>query len=47
MHVYANYYKKIYFFSLLYTRRNRNSTNFENKNIKKSEFYNKDIKYLI
>ena len=28
----------------MYTRRNKNSTNFENKNIKKSEFYNKDIK---
>ena len=28
----------------MYTRGNKNSTNFENKNIKKSEFYNKDIK---
>ena len=40
-----------YFYFFLYcmnrnsmNRMNRNSINFDNKNIKKSEFYNKDIK---
>ena len=36
--------KKIYFFSLLYIRINKKSINFENKNIKKSDFYNKNKK---
>ena len=45
MHVYPNYYQKIFtFFLYLYIRMNRNSINFDNKNIKKSEFYNKDVK---
>ena len=43
MHVYRNYYKKnFYFFSLLYIRMNGNSINFDNKNIEKSDFYNKN-----
>ena len=47
MHVYPNYHQKIFtFFLYLYIRMNRNSINFDNKNIKKSEFYNKDIKIL-
>ena len=32
------------FFSLLYIRMNRNSINFDNKNIEKSDFYNKNRK---
>ena len=37
-----NYYKKtFYFFSLLYIRMN---INFDNKNVKKSNFYNKNKK---
>ena len=36
--------KKIYFFSLLYIRMNGKSINFDNKNIKKSDFYNKNKK---
>ena len=45
MHVYPNYYKKMfYFFSLLYIRMNRNRINFDNKNIEKSDFYNKNKK---
>ena len=32
--------KKFYFFSLLYMRMNGKNINFENKNIKKSDFYN-------
>ena len=45
MHTYPNYYKKIfYFFSLLYIRMNRNSINFDNKNIEKNDFYNKNKK---
>ena len=45
MHVYRNYYKKVfYFFSLLYIRMNGNSINFDNKNIEKSDFYNKNKK---
>ena len=45
MHVYPNYYKKFfYFFSLLYIRMNGNSINFDNKNIEKSDFYNKNKK---
>ena len=40
-----NYYEKIfYFFSLLYIRMKGKSINFNNKNIKKSDFYNKNIK---
>ena len=39
MHVYPNY-----FFSLLYIRMNGKSINFNNKNIKKSDFYNKNKK---
>ena len=38
--------KKSYFFSLLYIRMNRKSINFENKNIKKSDFYNKNKKNI-
>ena len=45
MHTYPNYYKKIfYLFSLLYIRMNRNSINFDNKNIEKNDFYNKNKK---
>ena len=44
MHVYPNCYKKNYFFSLLHIRMNGKSINFNNKNIKKSDFYNKNIK---
>ena len=45
MHVYPNYYKFFfYFFSLLYIRMNGNSINFDNKNIEKSDFYNKNKK---
>ena len=33
-----------YFFTLLYIGMNRNSINFDNKNIEKSEFYNKNKK---
>ena len=36
--------KKFYFFSLLYIRMNGKSINFDNKNIKKSDFYNKNKK---
>ena len=36
--------KKIYFFSLLYVRMNGKSINFDNKNIKKSDFYNENKK---
>ena len=40
-----NYYKKnFYFFSLLYIIMNGNSINFDNKNIEKSDFYNKNKK---
>ena len=39
MHVYPNYYKKIfYFFSLSYIRMNGKNINFNNKKIKKSTF---------
>ena len=45
MRVYHNYYKKnVYFFSLLYIRMNGKNINFDNKNIKKSDFYNKNKK---
>ena len=45
MHVYSNYYKKIfYFFSLPYIRM---SINFDNKNIKKATSTIKTKKYLI
>ena len=36
--------KKVYFFSLLYIRMNGKNINFDNKNIKKSNFYNKNKK---
>ena len=36
--------KIFYFFSLLYIRMNGKSINFDNKNIKKSDFYNKNKK---
>ena len=36
--------KSFTFFLYCIIRMNRNSINFDNKNIKKSEFYNKDIK---
>ena len=40
-----NYYKFFFdFFSLLYIRMNGKSINFNNKNITKSDFYNKNIK---
>ena len=40
-----NYYKKTFtFFSLLCIRMNRKNINFNDKNIKKSDFYNKNIK---
>ena len=39
MHVYPNYYKKVfYFFYLLYIRINGENINFNNKNIKRSDF---------
>ena len=38
--------KKIYFSSLLYVRMNENKMNFDNKNIKKSDFYNKSKKII-
>ena len=45
MYVYPNYYKKFfYFFSLPYIRMNRKSINFDNKNIKQSNLYNKNKK---
>ena len=45
MHVYSNYYKKIfYFFSSQSIRTTGNSINFDDKKIKKSDFYkNKKI----
>ena len=45
MHVYPNYYKKIfYFFSSLSIRMSKNSIKFDDKKIKKSDFYkNKKI----
>ena len=45
MHVYPNYYKRIfYFFSSLSIRLNGNSIKFDYKKIKKSDFYkNKEI----
>ena len=40
-----NYHKKFFtFFSLLYIRMNGKNINFDNKNIKKSDFYNKNKK---
>ena len=36
--------KKFYFFSLLYIRMNGKNINFDNKNIKKSDFHNKNKK---
>ena len=45
MYVYPNYYKKIfYFFSSLSIRMSKNSIKFDDKKIKKSDFYkNKKI----
>ena len=39
-----NYYKIFYFLSLLYITMNGKSINFDNKNIGKSDFYNKNKK---
>ena len=40
-----NYYKILFiFFSLRYVRMNGNRINFNNKNIEKSDFYNKNKK---
>ena len=39
--------KNFYFFSLLYIRMNGKKINFDNKNIKKSDFYNKNKKIFI
>ena len=48
MHVYPNYYKFFFYFvPLLYMKMNRNNKNFDNKKIKKSDFYNKNKKKLI
>ena len=45
MHVYPNYYKKFfYFFSSLCIRMNGKSINFNDKKIKKSDFYIKNKK---
>ena len=45
MHVYPNYFlKNSYFFSLLSIRMNRNIIKFNDKKIKKSNFYNKNKK---
>ena len=38
------YTQIFYFFSLLYIRMNGKNINFNNKNIKKSDFYNKNKK---
>ena len=41
MHVYPNYYNFFFYFvTLLYMKMNRNNKNFDNKKIKKSDFYN-------
>ena len=39
--------KNFYFFSLLYIRMKGKKINFDNKNIKKSDFYNKNKKIFI
>ena len=44
MHVYPNYYKKIYFFSSQSIRMSGNSINFDDKKPKISDFYNKNKK---
>ena len=44
MYTHDNYKKIFTFFSLQYIRMNRKSINFDNKNIKKSDFYNKNKK---
>ena len=44
MHVYPNYYKKRYFFSLLYIGMSGKNVNFDNKDIKKRDFYSKNKK---
>ena len=41
MHVYNNYYKKNFTFFLLYINMNKNNINFDDKKIKKSDFYKK------
>ena len=47
MHVYPNYYKKFfYFFSLQSIRMSGNNINFDNKKIKKSDFYNNTNKKI-
>ena len=46
MHVYHNYYKKNYFFSLQNIRMSRSSINFNNEKLKKVTF-TKTEKYLI
>ena len=47
MHVYNNYYKKYFTFFLLYIRLNEKNINFNDKKIKKSDFYKKAKKCLI
>ena len=44
MHVYLIIIKKIYFFSSQSIRMSGNSINFDDKKIKKSDFYNKNKK---
>ena len=44
MHVYNNYYKKYFTFFLLYIRLNEKNINFNDKKIKKSDFYKKSKK---
>ena len=47
MHVYPNYYKKFfYFFSLQSIRMSGNNITFDNKKIKKSDFYNNTNKKI-
>ena len=47
MHVYPNYYKKFfYFFSLQSIRMSGHNINFDNKKIKKSDFYNNTNKKI-
>ena len=41
-----NYYKKILLFFSLYLRMNGKSINFNDKKIKKSDFYNKNKKNI-
>ena len=47
MHVYPNYYNFFFYFvTLLYMKMNRNNKNFDNKKIKKSDFYNNNKKKI-